>query len=55
MSVVLLEAGAVDDWLELLAGAVALGVWLFWLFGSVVVLDVWATANPADSSNAEHV
>jgi hypothetical protein len=55
MSELLLEAGAVDDWLELLAGAVALGVWLFWLLGSVVVLDVWATAKPADSSNAEHV
>ena len=58
MSELLLEAGAVlvvDDWLELLAGAVALGVWLFWLFGSVVVLDVWATAIPADSSSAEHV
>lgn len=54
MSELLLEAGAVD-WLELLAGAVALGVWLFWLFGSVVVLDVCATANPADSSSAEHV
>jgi len=26
MSELLLEAGAVDDWLELLAGAVALGV-----------------------------
>jgi hypothetical protein len=52
MSELLLEAG---DWVELLAGAVALGVWLFWLLGSGVVLDVWATASPADSSSAEHV
>ena len=49
--VVLVEDGAVedgvvlvwDDWSELLVlldGAVALGVWLFWLFGSLLVPDV---------------
>lgn len=58
MSVLLLDDGValvVDDGLVLLAGAVALGVWLLLLFGSVVVLDVCATAIPADSSRAEHV
>lgn len=56
MSELLLVAGAVlvEDEL-VLAGAVAVGVWLLVLFGSGVVLDVWATAIPADSSNAEHV
>lgn len=56
MSVLLLEAGAVlvvDDWL--LAGAVAAGVWLLLLFGSVLEPDDWQTAIPADSSKAEHV
>jgi hypothetical protein len=53
--VLLLEDGVVADWLVLLAGAVALGVWLLLLFGSLVVLDVCATAIPADSSRAEHV
>ena len=43
----------VDDWV--VAGAVAAGVWLLLLFGSGVVLDVCASAIPADSSKAEHV
>jgi len=40
--------------LGLLAGAVALGVWLLLLLGSVVLV-VCATVMPADSSNKEHV
>ena len=39
----------------LLDGVVALGVWLFWLFGSLLVLDVWPIASPADSSKAAPV
>jgi hypothetical protein len=48
--VVVVVVVVVDGWLLLAAG-----VWLLLLFGSVLVLDVWPIAIPADSSNAEHV
>jgi hypothetical protein len=50
MSELLVLDGVLVDWLLLAAG-----VWLLLLFGSVLVLDVWPIAIPADSSNAEHV
>jgi hypothetical protein len=43
-----------DDGVVLEDDELALGVWLV-LFWSGVVLDVWPTAIPADSSKAEHV
>jgi hypothetical protein len=47
--VVVVVVVVVGCWLLLAAG-----VWLL-VFGSVLVLDVWPIAIPADSSNAEHV
>jgi hypothetical protein len=55
ISELLLEDGVVlDDGVVLEDEELALGVW-FVLFWSGVVLDVWPTAIPADSSKAEHV